>query len=129
MQGQTVRWETLVPAHIRSIQAYIPSKPDDVLRDMFHCPSIHRLNNNENALGPAKEAQAAIAAFDPAAAAIYPSGDAFHLRQRLAQKFGLDADCFLVGNGANEVIAFVINAFCQAGDNIITADKTFAVYE
>ena len=85
MQGQTVRWETLVPAHIRSIQAYIPSKPDDVLRDMFHCPSIHRLNNNENALGPAKEAQAAIAAFDPAAAAIYPSGDAFHLRQRLAQ--------------------------------------------
>ncbi len=43
--------------------------------------------------------------------------------------FGLDPDQFLVGNGANEVIAFVINAFCQEGDNIITADKTFAVYE
>lgn len=38
-------------------------------------------------------------------------------------------DQFLVGNGANEVIGFVIKAFCQQGDNIITADKTFAVYE
>ena len=27
------------------------------------------------------------------------------------------------------MIAFVIKAFCQEGDNIITADKTFAVYE
>ena len=34
-----------------------------------------------------------------------------------------------MGNGANEVIAFVIKAFCTQGDNIITADKTFAVYE
>jgi histidinol-phosphate aminotransferase len=34
-----------------------------------------------------------------------------------------------VGNGANEAITFVIKAFCQEGDNIITADKTFAVYE
>ncbi len=34
-----------------------------------------------------------------------------------------------MGNGANEVITFVIKAFCQEGDNIITADKTFAVYE
>ena len=38
-------------------------------------------------------------------------------------------DQFLVGNGANEVIAFAIKAFCRHGDNIITADKTFAVYE
>jgi histidinol-phosphate aminotransferase len=34
-----------------------------------------------------------------------------------------------VGNGATEVISFVIKAFCTTGDNIITADKTFAVYE
>jgi histidinol-phosphate aminotransferase len=48
---------------------------------------------------------------------------------RLAERFGLHPDQFLVGNGANEVIGFVIKAFCQEGDNIITADKTFAVYE
>ncbi len=34
-----------------------------------------------------------------------------------------------MGNGANEVISFVIKAFCEKDDNIVTADKTFAVYE
>lgn len=67
--------------------------------------------------------------FRPARAAIYPSGDSYYLRKKLAAVHGLDPDQFLIGNGANEAIAFVIKAFCQEGDNIVTADKTFAVYE
>jgi len=47
------------------------------------------------------------------AAALYPSGDAYHLRRALGEKFNLDPEQFLVGNGANEVIAFVIKAFCH----------------
>jgi histidinol-phosphate aminotransferase len=70
-----------------------------------------------------------IRGFPPPRACLYPSGDAYPLRNRLAEKFGLHPDQFLVGNGANEVITFVIKAFCQEGDNIVTADKTFAVYE
>ena len=39
-------------------------------------------------------------------------------------------DQFLGGETvATEVISFVVKAFCQEGDNIVTADKTFAVYE
>ena len=121
--------DTLVPRHIQKIEPYIPSKPDDVLRQMFGCSVLYRLNNNENALGPSPKALEALQAIDPVQAAVYPSGDAYHLRQKLAEKFGHSPDSFIVGNGANEVIAFVINAFCQAGDNIITTDKTFAVYE
>ncbi len=121
--------ETLVPGHIQKIEPYIPSKPDDVLRQMYGCPVIYRLNNNENALGPSPKALEAIASIDPVQAAIYPSGDAYHLRQKLSERFGHSPDSFIVGNGANEVIAFVIHAFCQTGDNIITTDKTFAVYE
>jgi len=51
------------------------------------------------------------------------------LRQALAIRFGCDADRFLVGNGSCEVITSIIKAFCEPGDNIVTADKTFAVYE
>lgn len=121
--------DKLVPAYIQKIEPYIPSKPDDVLRQMFGCPQIYRLNNNENALGPSAEAIAAIQMLDPHHASIYPSGDAYHLRSQLAERYGHSPQNFLVGNGANEVIAFVIKAFCQAGDNIVTTDKTFAVYE
>ncbi len=121
--------EHLVPEYIKAFQPYIPSKPDDVLCKMLGCQHLYRLNNNENPLGPPPAAQKIIAGYPPPRAAIYPSGDAYHLRCRLADRFGLHPDQFLIGNGANEVISFVIKAFCQEGDNIVTADRTFAVYE
>ncbi len=124
-----VALDHLVPSYINNFDAYIPSKPDSELKKMFGCDTLYRLNNNENPLGPPPAAQELFHQFNPARAAIYPSGDSYYLREKLADKFSLHPDQILVGNGANEVIAFVINAFCQAGDNIITADKTFATYE
>ena len=121
--------DRLVPDYVKHFEAYIPSKPDDVLKRLFGCRYLYRLNNNENPLGPPPVAQSIIKRFPPHSASIYPSGDAYHLRYKLANRFGLNPEQFLVGNGANEVITFVIKAFCQEGDNIITADRTFAVYE
>jgi len=121
--------ERLVPAHVRQFKAYIPSRPDDELMKFYGCSRIFRLNNNENALGPPPAACRIIERFPSRRAAVYPSGDSYHLRHRLAERSGFHPDQFLVGNGANEVITFMIKAFCREGDNIITADRTFAVYE
>jgi len=119
----------LVPDYIKKFEPYIPSKPDQELMRMYGCNRLYRLNNNENPFGPPPAAQEILQKFRPAGAAIYPNGDCYYLRQKLAAQHGLDPNQFLFGNGANEVISFVIKAFCQEGDNIITADKTFAVYE
>ncbi|MEN6391573.1 MAG: histidinol-phosphate transaminase [Syntrophomonas sp.] len=124
-----IPFEHLVPAYINNFDAYIPSKPDPELKKMFGCSALYRLNNNENPLGPPQASQEVLRRFPPERAAVYPSGDSYYLREKLAEVYGLHPDQFLVGNGANEVISFVIYAFCEAGDNIITADKTFAVYE
>lgn len=121
--------DALIPEYVRRFQAYIPSKPDHLLMQEYGTPLLHRLNNNENPLGPPPAAAQVIAAFPPERAAIYPSGDSYDLRAALGERFGIAADRFLVGNGSCEVISSVIKAFCQPGDNIITADKTFAVYE
>ena len=124
-----VSLDKLVPEYIKKFEPYIPSKPDAELMKLYGCDHLYRLNNNENPLGPPLAAQEILSRFKPPKAAIYPSGDSYYLRYKLALKHDLDPDQFLVGNGANEVITFVIKAFCQEGDNIITADKTFAVYE
>jgi len=99
------------------------------LKRLFGVDHLYRLNNNENSLGPPLTARRVIERFEAERAPIYPSGDCFDLRQTLAAKFNKSADQFLVGNGSCEVIASVIKAFCERGDNIVTADKTFAVYE
>jgi len=119
----------LVPPHIRAFEAYVPSRPDPELCRTYHVKRLHRLNNNENPLGPPPAAQRILSGFEPPRAAVYPSGDSYYLRTALGQRFGKDPERFLVGNGSCEVIASVIKAFCDKGDNIITADKTFAVYE
>lgn len=119
----------MVPDYVRKFQAYVPSPPDDVLCRRYGVERLFRLNNNENPLGPPPEALRILNGYPLENIGIYPSGDCYHLRRALAEKFGLEPDQFLVGNGANEVIAFVIKAFCDKGDNIVTADKTFTVYE
>jgi len=119
----------LIPDYVRNFQAYVPSKPDHHLMLEYGAPFLHRLNNNENALGPPPAAREVIAEHPHNRLSIYPSGDAYDLRQALAGRFGFDADRFLVGNGSCEVITSIIKAFCERGDNIVTADKTFAVYE
>ncbi|GAB1409364.1 histidinol-phosphate transaminase [Desulfovibrionales bacterium] len=121
--------DALIPEYVRNFQVYVPSKPDHLLMREYGATELHRLNNNENPLGPPHAAAQIIATFPPERASIYPSGDSYDLRHALGQNLGLDPDCILVGNGSCEVISSVIKAFCQPGDNIITADKTFAVYE
>jgi len=121
--------EQLVPDYIRRIEPYIPSVPDPELMRRFGVDHLYRLNNNENPLGPPPEAQQIIQDFPMVKTSIYPSGDSYYLREALAAKFHKSPDRFLVGNGSNEAIACVIKAFCQPGDNIIAAEKTYAVYE
>ena len=119
----------LVPEYIKKFEAYIPSRPDPELMRLYRVDHLWRLNNNENPLGPPEGSARVIEQLPPKKASIYPSGDSYYLRVKLAERLGLDPDQIIFGNGANEAIAFVIKAFCQEGDNIITADKTFAVYE
>lgn len=121
--------DALVPEYVRCFQAYVPSRPDHLLKREYGTLVLHRLNNNENPLGPPPAAARVIASFPPELAAVYPSGDSYDLREALGRRFSVSPDRILVGNGSCEVISSVIKAFCQPGDNIVTADKTFAVYE
>jgi len=123
------RLTDLVPPHVLNFESYVPSRPDEILMRQYGVDRLLRLNNNENALGPPPAAREALAAFPPERSAIYPSGDCFSLRQTLGETFGKAPERFLVGNGSCEVITSVIKAFCQRGDSLVTADKTFAVYE
>ncbi len=126
---KSISLDNLVPQHVRQFEAYIPSPPDEELQRMYGCSRLVRMNNNENPFGPPPAAAALLRSFDPFSVSRYPNGDCMPLRVRLADYLGIKPSQLLFGNGANEVISFVIKAFCQEGDNIVTADRTFAVYE
>lgn len=122
-------FQRLVPSFVQAFEPYQPSNPDPELMKRYGVDRLHRLNNNENALGPSPEVREIVEGFPPKTVPIYPNGDCFYLRQKLAEFYGKTPEQFLVGNGSCEVITSVTKAFCEEGDNIITADRTFAVYE
>jgi histidinol-phosphate aminotransferase len=122
-------WQHANP-QLKDLVAYEPGKPiEDVAREMGLDPKeIIKLASNENPLGPSPKARAAmIQAIDQSH--IYPDGGGWRLRTAIAEKFGLGLKNVMLGNGSNEIIEFAGHAFLSPGDEVVTAQHAFAVYE
>jgi histidinol-phosphate aminotransferase len=90
-------------------------------------PAI-KLSSNESAIGPSPKAVQAYAA---AATALhrYPDGNATALRQKLAQRFNLDADRIVCGAGSDELIGLLIKAYAGPGDEVLYSAHGFLMYK
>ncbi|HIU36398.1 MAG TPA: histidinol-phosphate transaminase [Candidatus Fimenecus excrementigallinarum] len=58
----------------------------------------------------------------------YPDPYAVELRQAFADLYGVPRDCVMAGNGSDEVITVVMNAFLQKGDTVVTLAPDFSMY-
>ena len=70
---------------------------------------IIKLASNENPLGPSPLAVAAMEKALPQLH-LYPDGNAFYLKQKLAAKLGVPPANLMLGNGSNEIIEFIGHA-------------------
>ena len=117
------------PAWVRDIAPYVPGKPiEELARELALDPAgIVKLASNENPRGPSPKVLAAIAA---AAADVtrYPDGNGFALRAALSKRHRVAPDCLVLGNGSNDVLELVTQAFLTPGDEAIYAQHAFAVY-
>ncbi len=117
------------PQYIRDLSPYVGGKPiDEVARELGLDPAgIVKLASNENPRGPSARVLAALTA---AAADLtrYPDGNAFALKQALAGHLGVDPIQIVLGNGSNDVLELVTQAFLRPGDEAVFAQHAFAVY-
>ena len=109
---------------------YEPGKPvDDVARELGLDPAqIIKLASNENPLGPSPLAMTAMhKAIDTCH--FYPDGGGFHLRNAIAEAFGLTRENVVLGNGSNEIIELLFHTFTRPGvHEIVNSRHAFAVY-
>jgi histidinol-phosphate aminotransferase len=117
------------PAWVRGIAPYVPGKPiEELARELHLDPAdIVKLASNENPRGPSPKALGAIGS---AAADItrYPDGNGFALRAALALHHGVAPERIVLGNGSNDVLELVSQAFLTPGDEAVYAQHAFAVY-
>ena len=59
---------------------------------------------------------------------LYPDGNGFALKKALAKKHQVDMDCITLGNGSNDVLVLLAEAFLTPKNNAIYSQYSFAVY-
>lgn len=125
-----MNFDELAKSEVRSQPVYEPGKPiEDVARELGLDPdNIIKLASNENAYGASPKAiEAAKRALDQAE--LYPDGSCFALRQKLAAKWDLSPDQFVIGNGSNEIIELLGHVFLRPGDEVVMGNPAFIVYK
>jgi histidinol-phosphate aminotransferase len=115
--------------HLATLPVYVPGKPiEEVAREHGLDPSsVIKLASNENPLGPSPKA---VTAMEHVLRNLhlYPDGNAFYLKRRLAGKLEVDPANLILGNGSNEILEFIGHAFLQPGDDVVVSQYCFAVY-
>jgi histidinol-phosphate aminotransferase len=59
---------------------------------------------------------------------LYPDGNAFYLKQKLAEHLGVEPANLILGNGSNEIIEFVGHALMGPGVDVVISEYCFAIY-
>jgi histidinol-phosphate aminotransferase len=114
---------------LKNVPVYHPGRPiEEVARELGLPPEgIIKLASNENPLGPSP---AALMAMQKAIAHLhlYPDGNAFYLKRKLAEKLGVNPGNIILGNGSNEIIEFIGHALMGPGVDVVISQYSFAIY-
>jgi len=114
---------------LKTLPTYQPGRPiEEVARELgIPADSIIKVASNENPFGPSPLAIAAMQKAVPGVN-LYPDGNAFYLKQKLAARLGVETANLVLGNGSNEIIEFIGHALLGPGTDIVVSQYCFAIY-
>jgi histidinol-phosphate aminotransferase len=98
---------------------------EEVERELGH--SVIKLASNENPLGPSPRALEAIRKSLPKVH-LYPDGQGYLLREKLAGLNRLEIDQVILGAGSTDLLELAAKTFLVAGDEAITSESAFYIY-
>ena len=106
---------------------YEPGKPEEEVQRELGLDRVVKLASNEGPWGPFP---AALEALERSARGLnrYPDGGAYHLRNALAERHGVDTANVVTGAGADAIIGHLSVAALDPGDEVVTAWPSFISY-
>lgn len=88
-----------------------------------------KLNTNENPYPPSPQIAEYLRSFDVEELRLYPDPLFSSLREKIAQKFGIDSEQVFIGNGSDEVLSFAFYAFFDgARGPLLFPEFTYSFY-
>ena len=123
----TTDYRALAAPGVRELKPYKPGKPIDELERELGISGSIKLASNENPLGASPAALAAIRD-EVENLWLYPDATGYHLKAALAERHGVDANRITLGNGSNDVLVLLAEAFLTPDTNAVYSKYCFAVY-
>lgn len=106
----------------------LPSLADIVPYKGGEAPKVgHKLSSNENPLGCAPAARAALVGASEHLEA-YPDGNCTALKAAISEAYGIDAARIAVGAGSDEIFQLLGRAYLAPGDEVLQSAHAFLVY-
>lgn len=120
--------EQLIRPEIKSMKAYIPIEPTDILSRRTEIPpeKVIKLDGNENPYGCSTRVRQALA--DYTHYNLYPDPEQRELRKALEGYVGVKPEFIVAGAGSDELIDLVLRLFVKPGDKVINCPPTFGMY-
>jgi len=119
-------YSQFVPEYIRTLSGYTPGKSRRQAQQESHVNCI-KLASNENPFGPSPRAvqamQAALAESN-----FYPDNEALELRQKLADKHGVQPEQIVPTAGSTALLGIIARTFLSPGLDAVTSERSFIVY-
>ena len=117
-----------IPPFFSDIKPYQPGKPLEELERQYGITGSIKLASNENPLGPSPRA---IAAIQSALTTLhrYPDASGHVLVHKIADRRGVPAEHIVLGNGSDDIIALLTQAFLHSGDEALIPSPSFLMYE
>ncbi|HLS05002.1 MAG TPA: histidinol-phosphate transaminase [Wenzhouxiangella sp.] len=112
---------------VRELKPYLPGKPISELEREYGVSDSIKLASNENPLGASPRAVEAARAV-LADSWLYPDANGFELKRALAARHNVPPEAITLGNGSNDVLVFLAQAFLQPGQAVVFSQYAFAVY-
>jgi len=112
---------------VQGLHPYLPGKPIAELEREYGVSNIIKLASNENPLGSSPAAVNAVrGGLDELW--LYPDANGFELKQALSTRLGVVPDCITLGNGSNDVLVLLAEAWLSPAHNAVFSQYCFAVY-
>lgn len=120
---------SLATVAVRQLAPYVIGKPvSELARELGMAEhDIVKLASNENPLGPAPATLAAMQA-SLAEVWLYPDGGGYDLKQALARHHRVDPAQITLGNGSNDLLVLLAEAFLTPVSSAVFSQHAFAIY-
>lgn len=113
-----------IPEFVKNLKPYQAGKPIEELAREKNLKRIVKLASNENPLGPSLKALEAIKKALPQLHR-YTDPTSHETVQAIAKKYDIQPQHIICGHGTDSLLAYIINAFTQEDDEILTSEGTF----